>query len=181
MRRLVDPAKRYGTGHQYLIQHSAGSGKSNSIAWLAHQLSVLHDADNKRVFDSIIVITDRRILDRQFQRTVRQFQQTLGVVENIDKTSKQLKKALEEGKNIIVTTLQKFPVIADEIQDLPGKKFAVIVDEAHSSQSGESIKSLKQVLSVDSLEEAEKEESGEAEDMEDRIVAEMKKRGGNRT
>ncbi|MFH1114187.1 MAG: DEAD/DEAH box helicase family protein [Pseudomonadota bacterium] len=177
VRRLVDHAKQHGQGHQYLIQHSAGSGKSNSIAWLAHQLSVLHDADNKRVFDSIIVITDRRILDRQLQRTVRQFQQTLGVVENIDKTSKDLKKALELGKTIIVTTLQKFPVIADEIQDLPGKRFAVIIDEAHSSQSGESTKSLKQVLSVDSLEEAEKEEGGEFEDLEDRIVAEMKKRG----
>ncbi len=118
VRRLVDHAKHYGTGHQYLIQHSAGSGKSNSIAWLAHQLSVLHDANDKRVFDSIIVITDRRILDRQLQRTVRQFQHTLGVVENIDKTAKELKKALQEGKTVIVTTLQKFPVIADEIQDL---------------------------------------------------------------
>ena len=177
VRRLVDHAKVNGTGHQYLIQHSAGSGKSNSIAWLAHQLSILHDADDKRVFDSIIVITDRRILDRQLQRTIRQFQQTLGVVENIDKTSKQLKKALQEGKTVIVTTLQKFPVIADEIQELPGKRFAVIVDEAHSSQSGESMRSLKQVLSVDSLEEAEKEEGGEVEDLEDRIIAEMKKRG----
>jgi type I restriction enzyme, R subunit len=177
VRRLVNHAKKNGTGHQYLIQHSAGSGKSNSIAWLAHQLSILHDADDKRVFDSIIVITDRRVLDRQLQRTIRHFQQTLGVVENIDKTSKQLKTALQEGKTIIVTTLQKFPVIADEIQDLPGKRFAVIVDEAHSSQSGESTKSLKQVLSVSSLKEAEKKEAGELEDLEDLVIAEMKKRG----
>ena len=106
-----------GAGQCYLIQHSAGSGKSNSIAWLAHQLSVLHDASDQRVFDSIIVITDRRVLDRQLQRTVRQFEQTLGVVENIDTTSRQLKQALEDGKTIIVTTLQKFPVIADQIGD----------------------------------------------------------------
>lgn len=177
VRRLVDHAREHGPGQQYLIQHSAGSGKSNSIAWLAHRLSVLHDEEDKRVFDSIIVITDRRVLDRQLQQTVRQFEQTLGLVENIDTTSKKLKTALEEGKTIIVTTLQKFPVISDQIQDLPGKRFAVIVDEAHSSQSGESTKSLKAVLSTQSLEEAEKEESEEGEDLEDRIVAEMKKRG----
>src|SRR5205807_2053376 len=129
VRRLVQEARTSGPGHRYLIQHSAGSGKSNSIAWLAHQLSVLHDAHDQRVFDSIIVITDRRVLDRQLQRTVRQFQQTLGVVENIDKTSHQLKEALEAGKTIIVTTLQKFPVIAGQMSALPGKRFAVIVDE----------------------------------------------------
>lgn len=177
VRRLVQEVRKSGPGHHYLVQHSAGSGKSNSIAWLAHQLSVLHDTSDRRVFDSIIVITDRRILDRQLQRTVRQFEQTLGVVENIDTTSRQLKQALEDGKTIIVTTLQKFPVIAKEIGELPGKRFAVIVDEAHSSQTGESTKSLKEVLTVGSLEEAEKEEGGEEEDLEDRIVAEMKKRG----
>src|SRR6266446_1745951 len=177
VRRLVTHARTHGPGQPYLIQHSAGSGKSNSIAWLAHQLSVLHDAHDQRVFDSIIVITDRRVLDRQLQRTVRQFQQTLGVVENIDKTSKQLKEALEAGKTIIVTTLQKFPVIAGQMSALPGKRFAVIVDEAHSSQTGESTKSLKSVLAVQSLEEAEKEEGDEGEDLEDRLVAEMQKRG----
>jgi type I restriction enzyme R subunit len=146
VRRLVADARNSGAGQRYLIQHSAGSGKSNSIAWVAHQLSVLHDAQDRRVFDSIIVITDRRILDKQLQRTVRQFEQTLGVVENIDTTSRQLKQALEDGKTIIVTTLQKFPVIASEIGALPGKRFAVIIDEAHSSQTGESTKSLKAVL-----------------------------------
>jgi len=177
VRRLVAQARASGAGRRYLVQHSAGSGKSNSIAWLAHRLSVLHDAGDQRVFDSIIVITDRRVLDRQLQTTVRQFQQTLGVVENIDKTSRQLKEALESGKTIIVTTLQKFPVIADEVQALPGKRFAVIIDEAHSSQTGESTKSLKTVLSVESLEEAEAEEAGEGEDAEDRIAAEMRRRG----
>ena len=106
-----------------------------------------------------MVITDRRVLDRQLQATVRQFEQTLGVVENIDTTSRQLKDALESGKTIIVTTLQKFPVIAQEIGELPGKRFGLIVDEAHSSQSGESTKSLKAVLSPASLQEAESEEA----------------------
>lgn len=177
VKRLVGHAQDFGPGQRYLIQHSAGSGKSNSISWLAHQLSVLHDSTDKRVFDSIIVITDRRVLDRQLQRTVRQFEQVEGVVENIDTTSRQLKQALESGKTIIVTTLQKFPVIAAEIGGLPGKRFAVVVDEAHSSQSGESTKSLKAVLATTSLEEAEAEEGGEEEDLEDRIVAEMKRRG----
>ena len=131
VRGMVRDARSRGAGQCCLIQHSAGSGKSFTIAWLAHQLSVLHDPDDRRVFDSIVVITDRRVLDRQLQRTVRQFEQVLGVVENIDTTSRQLKEALESGKTIIVTTLQKFPVIVNEISELPGKRFAVIVDEAH--------------------------------------------------
>jgi type I restriction enzyme, R subunit len=138
---------------------------------------VLHDTKDERIFDSIIVITDRRVLDRQLQRTVRQFEQTLGVVENIDTTSRQLKQALEDGKTIIVTTLQKFPVIAAQMGTLKGKKFAVIIDEAHSSQSGESTKSLKAVLASKSLDDAEKQDREEGDDLEDRIVAEMKKRG----
>ena len=132
------------------------------------------------MFDSIVVITDRRVLDRQLQTTMRQFEQTLGVVENIDTTSRQLKEALESGKTIIVTTLQKFPVIAKEIGELPGKRFAVIVDEAHSSQSGESTKSLKAVLASGSLEQAEREEAGAQtpeEELNDTVLAEMENRG----
>ena len=180
VRRLVADARENGVGQQYLIQHSAGSGKSYTIAWLAHQLSTLHDAADRRVFDSIVVITDRRVLDRALQSIMRQFEQTLGVVENIDTTSRQLRDALEGGKTIIVTTLQKFPVIAGQIDDLPGKRFALIVDEAHSSQSGESTKSLKSVLAPASLEEAESEESGAEtpeEELENAILAEMEKRG----
>jgi len=180
VRRLVADARGRGAGQRYLVQHSAGSGKSFTIAWLAHQLSTLHDASERRVFDSIVVVTDRRILDRQLQTTMRQFEQTLGVVENIDTTSRQLKEALESGKTIIVTTLQKFPVIASQIGALPGKRFAVIVDEAHSSQSGESTKSLKAVLAAGTLEEAEKEESGAAtpeEELERVVLAEMEARG----
>ncbi len=180
VRRLVTDARLEGAGRRYLIQHSAGSGKSFTIAWLAHQLATLHDVEDRRVFDSIVVITDRRVLDRQLQTTMRQFEQTLGVVENIDSTSRQLKEALEAGKTIIVTTLQKFPMIAKEIGALPGKRFAVIVDEAHSSQSGESTKSLKAVLASGSLEDAEEEEA-EAEtpeeELENTILAEMEKRG----
>jgi type I restriction enzyme R subunit len=180
VRKLVTHARAAGTGERYLIQHSAGSGKSFTIAWLAHQLSTLHDAADRRVFDSIVVITDRRVLDRQLQTTMRQFEQTLGLVENIDTTSRQLKEALEAGKTIIVTTLQKFPVIAGEIGDLPGKRFAVIVDEAHSSQSGESTKSLKAVLASGSLEDAEAEEAQAEtpeEELESTILAEMERRG----
>ena len=180
VRKLVAHARGHGTGERYLIQHSAGSGKSFTIAWLAHQLSTLHDDQDRRVFDSIVVVTDRRVLDRQLQRTVRQFEQTLGVVENIDQTSRQLREALESGKTIIVTTLQKFPVIAQEIGALPGQRFAVIVDEAHSSQSGESPKGLKAVLASRSLEEAEQEEA-EAEtpeeELENAILAEIQRRG----
>ncbi|HEY6198132.1 MAG TPA: RNA-binding domain-containing protein [Candidatus Binatia bacterium] len=169
VRMLVRDARERGAGQRYLIQHSAGSGKSFTIGWLAHHLSTLHDENDARVFDSIIVITDRRVLDRQLQTTMRQLEQTLGVVENIDKTSRQLKEALESGKTIIVTTLQKFPVIAKEMAALPGKRFAVIVDEAHSSQSGEkSTQPMKDVLRAKSLEQAEKEEEPER-DEEDRI------------
>ncbi len=180
VRRLIGDARSRGPGQRYLIQHSAGSGKSFTIAWLAHQLATLHDAGDRRVFDSIVVITDRRILDRQLQTTMRQFEQTLGVVENIDTTSRQLKEALESGKTIIVTTLQKFPVIAGQIGELPGRRFAVIVDEAHSSQSGESTKPLKAALAVKDLAEAESEDAA-AEPGEDEVdnlaLAEAVKRG----
>ncbi len=177
VRRLLADAREHGTGKRYLIQHSAGSGKSNSIAWLAHQLTTLHAANDQCIFDSVIVITDRRVLDRQLQRTVRQFEQTLGLVENIDQTSRQLKTALEDGKKIIVTTLQKFPVIADEMIALTGHHFAVIIDEAHSSQGGESTMGLKRVLAAGSLEEAEREEGSAGEDSEDAINAQIKRRG----
>lgn len=178
VRRLIADAREKGAGQQYLIQHSAGSGKSFTIAWLAHQLSTLHGAGEERVFDSIVVVSDRRVIDRQLQSAIHQFEQTLGVVENIDRTARQLQQALEEGKQIIVTTLQKFPVIVDQIGALPGKRFALIIDEAHSSQSGESSKSVKEVLG--SLEEAERAEAGAEtpdEEIEQAVLAEVEKRG----
>ena len=180
VRRLIADARSRGTGQRYLIQHSAGSGKTYTIAWLAHQLSTLHDAEDQRVFDSIIVISDRKLLDRQLQAAMRQFEQTLGVVENIDTTSMQLKEALESGKTVIVTTLQKFPVIAREIGDLPGQRFALIVDEAHSSQAGEGAQGPRDVLAVSSLEEAEAREAGdpisEEEELDNAALAQMARR-----
>lgn len=177
VRHLLDLVKRDGVGKNYLVQHSAGSGKSNSIAWLAHQLaSFYQNTDDKaRLFDSIIVVTDRRVLDRQLQNTIKQFEQTEGVVKKIDENSAQLKSALETGKAIIVTTLQKFPVISAGMSELKGKRFAVIIDEAHSSQSGESAKHLKKTLSVN-LESAEAEDQT-GDDLEDEILKEIRARG----
>ncbi len=176
VRRLVTASRAHGIGHSYLIQHSAGSGKSNSIAWLAHQLSVLHDEADQPVFDSVVIITDRRILDRQLRNTVIAFEQTAGMVQPITKGSRQLKRALELGKKIITTTLQKFPIISEEMRAIPGKRFAIIIDEAHSSQSGESMRHLNKVLSAGSLEEAEKLDAQPVEP-EDEVIREIKARG----
>ncbi|WP_299755954.1 DEAD/DEAH box helicase family protein [uncultured Chloroflexus sp.] len=158
VRKLVAHARQHGAGHHYLIQHSAGSGKSNTIAWLAHRLASLHNDQNQRVFSSVIVITDRRVLDRQLQNTVRQFEQVPGVVNVIDQDSAQLAEALNRGADIIVSTLQKFPFVLDRVETLHAtslRHFAVIVDEAHSSQTSEANKRLKEVLRAESLEEAE--------------------------
>lgn len=168
VRDLIQDARENGPGQRYLIQHSAGSGKTFTIAWLAHQLSTLHDDEDNLIFDTVIIISDRRVLDRQLQQAMRDFEQKRGVVENIDQTSRQLKQALEEGKKIIVTTLQKFPVISRQIGELSGNTFAVIVDEAHSSQSGSSVQELNRALSQ---EDNETEEDGE--DMEDVLIREM--------
>jgi len=137
-----------GAGKNYLVQHSAGSGKSNSIAWLAYRLTSLHDAENNRIFDSVIVITDRRVLDKQLQDTIYQFEHKQGVVQKIDKDSNQLAQSLQHGTNIIITTLQKFPYVVQKVGQLPDRKYAVIIDEAHSSQGGEASKKLKEVLGV---------------------------------
>jgi len=143
-----------GTGKNYLIQHSAGSGKSNSIAWLAYRLSSLHNSADERIFDSVIVVTDRKVLDQQLQNTIYQFEHKTGVVQKIDKDSTQLASALGYGTNIIITTLQKFPFIVDKVGELPERKYAVIIDEAHSSQGGEASKKLKEVLASKSLDDA---------------------------
>jgi len=147
VRALTDHAAEHGAGHNYLVEHSAGSGKSNTIAWLTHRLSSLHDAENSKVFHKVIVITDRVVLDRQLQDTIFQFDHTVGVVEKIDRTSAQLAQALSgETAQVIITTLQKFPFVLESAGKLAGSRFAVIVDEAHSSQTGETAKALKQVL-----------------------------------
>ncbi|MDT0675121.1 type I restriction endonuclease subunit R [Autumnicola musiva] len=179
VRKLTKDAKIKGAGENYLIQHSAGSGKSNSIAWLSYRLSSLHNNQDERVFDSVIVITDRRVLDSQLQNTIYQFEHKQGVVQKIDKDSQQLADALGAGCNIIITTLQKFPFVLDKIEELPSRNYAVIIDEAHSSQGGEATKKMKEVLSTKSLEQAEQEDldSGLDEDAEDSIRKSMESRG----
>ena len=167
VRNLLTDAKDNGAGKRYLIQHSAGSGKSNSISWLAHQLVGLFEKTNtSAVFDSVIVVTDRIVLDSQIQRNIKQFEQVAGLVEHIDKGSKHLKEALEEGKKIIITTIQKFPYIVNEIGDLPGNKFAIIIDEAHSSQSGNTAGKMNVTLSNNDDDENEEEWTGEDEIVE---------------
>ena len=147
VRKMTADAKETGAGKNYLVQHSAGSGKSNSIAWLAYRLSSLHNNEDARIFDSVIVVTDRRVLDQQLQNTIYQFEHKTGVVQKIDKDSTQLAYAINSGSHIIITTLQKFPFVLDKVGDLPDRKYAVIIDEAHSSQGGEAHKKMKEVLS----------------------------------
>lgn len=179
VRELEKDVKRNGAGQNYLIQHSAGSGKSNSIAWLSYRLSSLHDTQNERIFDSVIVITDRKVLDNQLQNTIYQFEHKPGVVQKIDKDSQQLADAITTKSNIIITTLQKFPFVLDKVGELPNRKYAVIIDEAHSSQGGEASKKLKEVLAYKSLEDAEQEEnlSGLDDDAEDEIRKSIQARG----
>ncbi|EMF2449609.1 type I restriction endonuclease subunit R [Campylobacter upsaliensis] len=165
--RLLKDVKEKGVGQRYLIQHSAGSGKSNSIAWLAHHLVSLHRIENdkeKEVFDSILVVTDRRVLDRQIQENVKSFTQDKNLVESITEGSRQLKAAIEEGKKIIVTTIQKFPYIADEITHLQNKSFAIIIDEAHSSQSGKNAEEMGKAIS-----NKDDKETGEM-DLEEELI-----------
>ena len=143
--KLLEDVKKNGSGKSYLIQHSAGSGKSNSIAWLAHRLTGLHDYEDNKIFQSVIIVTDRRVLDSQLQSTVYQFDHVEGVVKKVDKNSGQLRDAINDGVGIIITTLQKFPVIYKEV-DSANKRFAIIIDEAHSSQTGDAAKKLKRAL-----------------------------------
>lgn len=158
VRKIGEDIQTAGVGTSYLVQHSAGSGKSNSIAWLAYRLSSLHDQTDKRIFDSVIVVTDRKVLDQQLQNTIYQFEHKSGVVQKIDKDSNQLAAALGYGTNIIITTLQKFPFVVNRVGELPDRKYAVIIDEAHSSQGGEASKKMKEVLASRSLEDAANED-----------------------
>jgi len=179
VRKLIADVRANGTGVNYLIQHSAGSGKSNSIAWTAYRLASLHDEMNRPVFSSVIIVTDRTVLDRQLQDTISSFDHTLGTVETIGegKTSRDLRDAINGGSRIIVTTLQKFPVIYQEVESTQGKGFAIIVDEAHSSQSGSSASKLKTALADTEAalrEYAEIEGKAEDEiDREDKLLQEM--------
>ncbi len=170
VRKLMMHARGFGPGHNYLIQHSAGSGKSNTIGWTAHQITNLHDDADRPIFDSAVIVTDRVVLDRQLQNTVAQFEQTKGVVKKIDGTSRQLKAALEAGARIVITTIQKFST--DHLKELSGqgtRTFAVIIDEAHGSQSGKSAQAMSDALTRD--------ETEDGRDIEDLIADYQKARG----
>ena len=190
VRLLTADARLRGAGSNALVEHSAGSGKTNTIAWLTHRLASLHDEKNARVFDGAIVVTDRVVLDRQLQEAIYQFEHKLGVVEKIEGSSRQLAEALERGAAIIVTTLQKFPFVSRHLLRmaeergakgagaLPTRRYAVVIDEAHSSQGGEAATELKGVLAGEELREKAKKQAAEEgrEDME-ALFRSMAKRG----
>ena len=179
VRDMVRHARDNGTGNNYLVQHSAGSGKSNSIAWLAHRLATLHTDADEKVYDSVIVVTDRVILDQQLQDTIYQFEHKQGVVQKIDTDSDQLATALSKGAPIIITTLQKFPYATEKMGGLGKKKYAVIIDEAHSSQGGETATEMKGVLAEAHVREEAQQYSSKhgLPDYEEEIVKTMLKRG----
>jgi type I restriction enzyme R subunit len=167
VRRLLGHARAHGPGQKYLIQHSAGSGKSNSITWTAYQLIELYaDGCDRPVFDSVVVVTDRRVLDKQLRDNIKDFSEVKNIVAPAFKSA-DLKEALEQGKKIIITTIQKFPFIVDGIEDMSSKNFAVIIDEAHSSQSG---------LAADKMNTALSSDDDEPEDNQDRILKIMEGR-----
>lgn len=183
-RKLKEAVLEEGPGHKYLIQHSAGSGKTNSIAWSAHFLADLHDADNKKVFDTVIVVSDRKVIDGQLQDVIDSFERTKGIVATIkgDKGSKsgELAEALSGSKKVVVCTIQTFPFALEEVRRLSaseGKRFAVIADEAHSSQTGEAASKLKQVLSAEEQQEIEETGTISSEDV---LAAEMASRASDK-
>jgi type I restriction enzyme R subunit len=190
VRGLVEAARVEGSGHNYLVEHSAGSGKSNTIAWLAHRLASLHNADNKRVFDSVIVVTDRLVLDKQLQDNIYQFEHKRGVVQKVDESSRQLAEALENAVPIIITTLQKFPFVSRQLLKLAEERgetgsgtlqtrhYAVVIDEAHSSQGGETATDLKEVLGGEALRTKALERAAEeGEENLEELFRSMAKRG----
>ncbi|MDX9844544.1 MAG: type I restriction endonuclease [Aquabacterium sp.] len=176
---LLDATLKEGVGKAYLVQHSAGSGKSNTIGWSAHRLSTLFDTKNQKVFSSVIVITDRRVLDQQLQDTIKQFESTPGVVMKIDEDSAQLAKALDGEAKIIVTTLQKFPFVLGKMGSMKDRTFAIIIDEAHSSQSGKSAIKLREALSSEGLKKEAAEipkddgEEGDGEVSSEELIAKV--------
>lgn len=178
VRKIVEHASKNGTGQTYLIQHSAGSGKSNSITWAAYQLIETYPENDKLpgskgmeqpLFDSVIVVTDRRLLDKQLRENIKEFSEVKNIVAPAY-SSKELKESLEQGKKIIITTIQKFPFIIDGIADLSDKRFAVVIDEAHSSQSGSAHDNMNRAMGQQT------EEEDEAEDVQDKILNAMKSR-----
>ncbi len=166
VRKLEQDVQVKSVGQNYLIQHSAGSGKTNSISWLSHRLAKLHDEENNAVFSSVIVITDRRVLDKQLQDAVYQLEHKAGMVERINKDSNQLAQAITGETRIIITTLQKFPFIMEKVSDFNRKKYAVVIDEAHSSQGGKASTALTNILSDKTLEDAYEEDRATEENLD---------------
>ena len=172
VRKLLDSAPVDGVGNRYLIQHSAGSGKSNSISWLAHQLVGL-EKEAKALFDTIIVVTDRRVLDKQLRDTIKRFAQVSSIVGAVTEGSQQLRSFLEQGKKVIITTVQKFPFVLDQIGDHHrNSKFAIIIDEAHSSQGGRTASKMNMVLAESTAQYGEPEE--DIEDTINKIITSRK-------
>ncbi|QSO48478.1 type I restriction endonuclease subunit R [Alicyclobacillus mengziensis] len=167
LRKIESDVKLLGVGTNYLVQHSAGSGKTNSISWLTHRLAKLHDSEDNAIFNSVIVITDRRVLDKQLQDAVYQLEHKAGMVAKIDKDSSQLANELVNNTRIIITTLQKFPFIMEKVGEFERGKYAIIIDEAHSSQGGKSATAMTNILSDKTLEEALEADRIAEENMED--------------
>jgi len=169
VRKIVSDVEEKGVGENYLVQHSTGSGKSITISWLAHHFSSLHDDNDEVIFDSIVVVTDLRVLDQQLQDTIYQFDHKTGVVKKIEEDSEQLARSLKAGSKIIISTIHKFSYILDKISEIPERDYAVIVDEGHRSQGGELSKSLNKVLGEETIEDTDEE----VEDYQDELVKDM--------
>jgi type I restriction enzyme R subunit len=175
VRKVLSHVKHNGAGNKYLIQHSAGSGKTNSITWLSHRLASLHDTDNNIIFDGVIVVTDRRVLDQQLQDSIYQLEHKIGLVAKIDKDSNQLAREIEKGTKIIISTIQKFPYILEKLSGTKGKKYAIVIDEAHSSTSGKNIMALKESLSLEEAAQIASKEEAQEIDAEDKINMELER------
>ncbi|MDW7668091.1 MAG: type I restriction endonuclease [Bacillota bacterium] len=180
VRKILSHVKENGAGHKYLVQHSAGSGKTNSITWLSHRLVSLHNAGNDVIFDGVIVVTDRKVLDQQLQDSIYSLEHKIGLVAKIEQDSTQLATELEKGTKIIISTIQKFPYILDMISGTKDKSYAIVIDEAHSSTSGDNIKALRASLSQEEALEIASKEEKEEKDTEDKINEEIEKVSGSK-
>ena len=181
VRRLLAAVQAEGAGGRYLIKHSAGSGKSNTLAWLAHRLANFyqHPKDANPLFDSVIIVTDRRLLNKQLSDNVKGFEQTNGVIFQVEDhtPSSALRAAIENGSRLILTTLQRFPVISETIAQVPGRRYAVLIDEAHSSQSGEGARHLKKALSLQEAEQEAEADEDTAKSTDELVLADIAKTG----
>ena len=175
VRNILAHAKDNGSGNRYLIQHSAGSGKTNSITWLSHRLASLHDEEDNIIFNGVIVVTDRKVLDQQLQDSIYQLEHRIGMVAKIQDGSSELAEEIKKGTKIIISTIQKFPYILEKLTGTKGKRYAIVIDEAHSSTSGRNIMALKESLSQEEALEVASREEEEELDAEDKINIELEK------